>query len=179
MMACNFRDESEEDSSLQPAAEEVIQLPPLGSNLPALSETGPRSHSLHSIVSSRAAMGSLEKLISYSSPYVIHSYIPFFYPSTPFPYFHISIFPYFRSRFHSQTLFIHTPSQQSVATSSLTSNRTVLEFLSSQKGNRSEEWEKSEQKKEGPLGVEPGTTSCRDYGSNAISSSQESAPCEF
>ena len=63
MMACNFSDESEEDSSLQPAAEEVIQLPPLGSNLPALSETDPRSHSLHSIVSSRAAMGSLEKLI--------------------------------------------------------------------------------------------------------------------
>ena len=47
----------------------------------------------------------------------------------------------YRFPFQAQTLFIHTPSQQSVATSSLTSNRTVLEFLSSQKGNRSEEWE--------------------------------------
>ena len=46
--------------------------------------------------------------------------------------------------------------------------------------SKDERYAESELKKEeGPLGVEPGTTSCRDYGSNAISSSQESAPCEF
>lgn len=60
--------------------------------------------------------------------------------SSPLSVAHAAIFCSYRFPFQAQTLFIHTPSQQSVATSFPASNRTVLEFLSSQKGNRSGKW---------------------------------------